>query len=71
MWAAEPCWALLYYVLLTFHRKGHGDGVGGTIKHLAPCASLQCPSEKQILFPMALFEFATKNIMGILFEFLR
>ena len=54
-------------VFVTSHRKGPCDSVGGTVKHLALCANLQCPSNKQILSPMTLFEFATKNIIGILF----
>ena len=66
--------ALLYFidyvkVFATSHRKGPCDGVGGTVKRLALRRSLQRPSEKQILFRMTLFEFATESIMGILFEF--
>ena len=56
-------------VSATSHRKGPCDSIGGTIKHLASPASLQHSSEKQTLSQMILFEFATENIMGILFEF--
>lgn len=59
-----------WHFFATSHGKGPCDGVGGTVKRLAARASLQRPSDKQILSPMALFEFATENIQGIQFEFI-
>ena len=65
---------ILYYidyvkVFAISHTKGPCDSVGGTVKRLASRASLQRSSEKQILSPMALLQFTTENIMGILFKF--
>ena len=49
----------------TSHGKNACDGVGGTTKKLAPCASLQRPIHNQILNPHQLYDFAKIEIPGI------
>ena len=53
----------------TSHGKGACDGVGGTVKHLASRASLQRPYDQQIMTPHQLFEWASNNIQGIVFQY--
>ena len=45
----------------TSHGKGACDGVGGTVKRLAACASLR-PYSDQIMTPHQLFEWCSQNI---------
>ena len=40
----------------TSHGKGPSDGVGGSVKRLAACASLQRPFENQIQTPEDLYK---------------
>ena len=47
------------------HGKGACDGLGGTVKRLATKASLQRPFEDQIMTPLQLYRWASKNIPGI------
>ena len=53
----------------TSHGKGACDGVGGTVKRLASRASLQRPYDQQIITPRQLFEWASNNIQGIVFQY--
>ena len=53
----------------TSHGKGACDGVGGTVKRLAARASLQRPYDQQIMTALQLFEWASNNIQGTIFEF--
>ena len=53
----------------TSHGKGACDGVGGTVKRLASRASLQRPYDQQIMTPHQLFEWASNNIQGIVFQY--
>ena len=53
----------------TSHGKGACDGVGGTVKRLAARASLQRPYEDQIMTPLQLYEWASKNIPGVIFNY--
>ena len=46
----------------TTHGKGACDGLGGTVKRLAACASLQKPYSDQIMTSHQLFDWATNNI---------
>ena len=55
----------------TSHGKGACDGVGGTVKRLAARASLQRPYEDQIMTPLQLYEWALKNIPGVIFNYCR
>ena len=50
----------------TSHWKNLCDGVAGTVKHLATRASLQRSLDNQILTPFQLFEFASRDIFGII-----
>lgn len=45
----------------TSHGKGPCDGIGGTLKRLASRASLTLPPSRQILTPIALFEWASNS----------
>ena len=51
----------------TSHGKSPCDGIGGTVKHLAACASLQRPIDNQILTPLNLYDFCKESITGISF----
>ena len=53
----------------TSHGKGACDGVGATVKRLAVRASLQRPYDEQIMTPRQLFEWASKNISAVFFEY--
>ena len=53
----------------TSHGKGACDGLGGTVKRLATKASLQRPYEDQIMTPLQLYQWASKNIPGVNFEY--
>ena len=53
----------------TSHGKGACDGVGGTVKRLASRASLQRPYDQQIMTPHQMFEWASNNIQGIVFQY--
>ena len=53
----------------TSHGKGACDGVGGTVKRLAAHASLQRPYDQQIMTALQLFEWASDNIKGTVFEY--
>ena len=53
----------------TSHGKGACDGVGGTVKRLASRASLQRPYDQQMTTPHQLFEWASNNIQGIVFQY--
>ena len=48
------------------HRKTAADGMAGTLKRLATKASLQHPDGNQILNAKQLFEFAVREIKGIM-----
>lgn len=54
----------------TSHGKGPCDGSAGTIKRLLRKASLQMGTKSQILTPRNLFDWASKNLPNITFEFL-
>ena len=45
------------------------DGIGGTVKRLVARASLQAPSQGQILNPETFFQWCQSNISGIEFMF--
>ena len=47
----------------------HTDGVGATAKRLAARTSLQRPYEAQIMTPLQLYEWASKNIPGVSFNY--
>jgi hypothetical protein len=51
----------------TAHGKSPCDGIGGTIKRLVYKASLQRPSNDQILTPQSMYTFCKSNIKGIHF----
>ena len=53
----------------TSHGKGACDGLGGTVKRLAARASLQRPYDQQIMTPRQLFDWATKTISTVHFEY--
>ncbi len=53
----------------TSHGKGACDGVGGTVKRLAARASLQRPTEQQIMTPYQLYEWAQANIPACVFHY--
>ena len=53
----------------TSHGKPPCDGIGGTAKRLAARASLQRPTENQILTPLDLFNFCDEHLGGIKFLF--
>ena len=52
------------------HGKSVCDGIGGTVKRLAACSSLQRPVEGQILTPKELFTFCETKIHGITFFYI-
>lgn len=49
----------------TSHGKSPCDGIGGCIKYLARRASLQRPSDQQILTPRQLYDFASLEIQNV------
>ncbi|XP_024889361.1 uncharacterized protein LOC112465839 [Temnothorax curvispinosus] len=49
-----------WHFFATAHGKGPCDGIGGTLKRLAARASLQRPTDQQILDPMDLFNWANE-----------
>ena len=53
----------------TSHSKSPCDGIGGTVKRLVARASLQAPSQGQILNPETFFQWCQSNISGIEFMF--
>ena len=53
----------------TSHGKSPCDGIGGTVKRLVARASLQAPSQGQILNPETFFQWCQSNISGIEFMF--
>jgi hypothetical protein len=53
----------------TSHGKGACDGLGGTVKRLATKTSLQRPYEDQIITPLQLYQWASKSIPGVNFEY--
>lgn len=53
----------------TAHGKGPCDGIGGTLKRMAARASLQLPPHLQILTPIELFEWSSKNLQNINIRF--
>lgn len=53
----------------TSHGKGACDGLGGTVKRLAARASLQRTYEDQIMTPYQLFNWASRNISVVTFEY--
>ena len=58
-----------WHFFATSHGKGACDGVGGTVKRLAACASLQRPYSDQIMTPRQLFEWCSQNIQKIQFNY--
>ena len=55
----------------TSHGKSPCDGIGGTVKRLTPRASLQRPSQEQILTADDMFAFCQQEIKGIDFKLIR
>ena len=53
----------------TSHGKTAADGIAGTLKRLATKASLQRPTDNQILSAEQLFTFATNEIHGMNFGY--
>ena len=53
----------------TSHGKGACDGLGGTVKRLAARSSLQRPYNEQIMTPRQLFDWASKSIPAVYFEY--
>ena len=53
----------------TSHGKGPSDGVGGSVKRLAACASLQRPFESQIQTPEDLYKWAKFCLPNIAFAY--
>lgn len=53
----------------TSHGKGACDGLGGTVKRLAARASLQRPTDDQIMTPFQLYEWASENIRAVTFNY--
>ena len=53
----------------TSHGKSPCDGIGGTVKQLVTCASLQAPRQGQILDSETFFQWCRKNISGNEFKF--
>ena len=53
----------------TSHGKGPCDGVEGSVKRLAACASLQRPFEIQIQTPEDLYKWAKSCIPNIAFAY--
>lgn len=56
-----------WHFYATAHGKGVCDGVGGTVKRLAAKASLQSPTDNQILTPFQLFQWGVRNIPSVTF----
>ena len=55
----------------TSHGKSPCDGIGGTVKRLTARASLQRPSQEQILTADDMFAFCQQEIKGIDFKLIR
>ena len=53
----------------TSHGKGAWDGLGGTVKRLAARASLQRPTDDQIMTPFQLYKWASENIPAVTFNY--
>ena len=53
----------------TSHGKGACDGLGGTVKRLAARASLQRPTDDQIMTPFQLYKWASENIPAVTFNY--
>ena len=53
----------------TAHGKGACDGIGGTVKRLAARASLQKPTNDQIMTPHQLFDWASCSIPAVHFDY--
>ena len=58
-----------WHFFATSHGKNICDGIGGTTKRLAARASLQAPSDGQILTPQQLFAFCQEHIKNITYFF--
>lgn len=58
-----------WHFFATSHGKSACDGIGGTVKRLAVRASLQRPTDKQILTSQSLYDFCVQDIKGIKFFF--
>ena len=56
-----------WHFFATSHGKSPCDGIGGTVKRGAARASLQATTEKHILTPTDLFNWADKNIKNVHF----
>ena len=56
-------------VFATSHGKGPCDGVGGSVKRLVACASLQHPFENQIQTPEVLYKWAKSCTPNIAFAY--
>ena len=54
----------------TSHGKSACDGIGGTVKRLATNASLMATEKNQILMPLNLFDWTSKNICNIDFIYI-
>ena len=54
----------------TSHGKSAWDGIGGTVKRLATNASLIATEKNQILMPLNLFDWTSKNICNIDFIYI-
>ena len=53
----------------TSHGKGACDGLGGKVKWLAARASLQRPTDDQIMTPFQLYKWASENIPAMTFNY--
>ena len=58
-----------WHFFATSHGKTAADGIAGTLKRLATKASLQRPTDNQILSAEQLFTFATNEIHGMNFGY--
>ena len=58
-----------WHFFATSHGKSPADGIARTVKRTAAKASLQRPYKDQILTPKQLFEFVSKEIIGIHFAY--
>lgn len=58
-----------WHFFATSHGKGPCDGIGGVLKRLAACASLQRPYDNQIVNTRDLYNWATANCEDIHVKF--
>lgn len=58
-----------WHFFATSHGKSPCDGIGGTVKRLVARASLQATTSDHILSPLEMYNWLTKHIPGITFQY--